>query len=85
MGIHITANELKTKGVTALREATREGGEAVISVRGRDEYVVLPMASYHRLRECELEAALVETRQDLKDGKYHRENAKQHVKRIRRG
>lgn len=85
MGSHITANELKTKGVTALRQATQDGSEAIISVRGRDKYVVIPIASYNRLRECELEVALIETRQDIKNGKVHRDSVKQHVQRVRRG
>lgn len=29
-----------------------------MSVRGKDKFVVMDMAQYHYLRECELDAAL---------------------------
>ena len=56
----ITANELKTKGVTILTDETADGSEVIITVRGKNKFVVLPIAKYNYLRECELEAALLE-------------------------
>jgi hypothetical protein len=38
-------------------------------VRGKDRFVVMDMARYHYLRECELDAALVESRADLAAGR----------------
>ncbi|MCX5813705.1 MAG: type II toxin-antitoxin system Phd/YefM family antitoxin [Proteobacteria bacterium] len=70
MGTVITANELKTKGVMALDKATGSGEEAIISVRGKNRFVVLPIEQYNYLRECELEAALREARDDLAKGKF---------------
>jgi PHD/YefM family antitoxin component YafN of YafNO toxin-antitoxin module len=80
----ITANELKTKGVTAISRAVSGTGEAVITVRGRDAYVVLPLATYHHLRECELETALRESRNDIKKGRFVKESVAAHLKRITR-
>ncbi len=80
----ITANELKTKGVAALDEATDSGDEAIISVRGRNRFVVLPIEKYNYLRDCELEAAINEARDDLKKGKIIKESVEKHVKRITR-
>ena len=54
----ITANELKTKGVASIDAALAEQEEAIISVRGKERYVVMDMETYNRLRVCELEAAL---------------------------
>lgn len=80
----ISANELKTKGISALDKATAENDEAIITVRGKQRYVVLPIATYNHLRECELEAALAETKRDLKNKKYHKESVAKHIARISR-
>jgi len=81
----ITANELKTKGVSALNEETVDGSEIIITVRGKNKYVVLPIEKYNYLRECELEAALLETRRDIKEGKIIKEPVEKHIERITRG
>lgn len=81
----ISANELKTKGVSRLDEITASGDEAIISVRGKNRYVVLTLEQYNYLRECELEAALVETRNDLKEGNVVEESVEDHLNRIASG
>ncbi len=58
----IPANELKTRGVTAIEQALAENTEAIVSVRGKDKYVVMSFEQYSHLRTCELEAAIHETR-----------------------
>ena len=78
----LTANELKTRGVSALVSALREEPEAVITVRGKDRFVVMDVSAYSRLRECELEAALAETRRDLEQGEVFRDTIKKHIRRI---
>ncbi|MFP4012136.1 MAG: prevent-host-death protein [Spirochaetaceae bacterium] len=81
----VSANELKTKGISRLDEITASGEEAIISVRGKNRYVVLTMEQYNYLRECELEAALVETRNDLKAGNVVEESVQEHIDRITSG
>jgi hypothetical protein len=81
----VTANELKTKGISRLDEITKSGEEAIISVRGKNRYVVLTMEQYNYLRECELEAALSETRNDLKAGNVVEESIEEHLDRITSG
>jgi prevent-host-death family protein len=78
----LTANELKQKGAKALRNATSDNNEAIITVRGKSEYVVLPISLYNRLRENELEIALIESRKDLEDGKFIEESVEEHIRRI---
>lgn len=78
----ISANDLKTKGVAAIEAALRERPEALVSVRGKDRFVVMDLAHYHHLRECELEAALAETRADLAAGRAIEEPAEAHLKRL---
>jgi PHD/YefM family antitoxin component YafN of YafNO toxin-antitoxin module len=78
----LTANELKTKGVTAIKKATSDNTEALITVRGKTEYVVLPIKQYNHLRECELEVAVMESRKDLENGRFVEESVEEHIKRI---
>ena len=79
----ISANELKTRGVSSIEKALENSEEAVISVRGKDRYVVMDMEEYNRLRACELEAALYETRQQLAAGEFVEESVDEHIARIR--
>ncbi len=78
----ITANELKTKGISVVENALRGGDEAVITVRGKEKYVVIEMNKYSKLRDYELEIALLEARADLAAGRVKRESVDAHVKRI---
>jgi hypothetical protein len=78
----ITANDLKTRGVAAIEASLAEQTEATISVRGTDRFVVMDIAHYHYLRECELEAALAQSRADLAAGRAVRESPAAHVARV---
>ncbi len=78
----ISANEIKTRGVAAIEALLEQQPEAVISVRGKARFVVMDLAHYHYLRECELEAALAETRADLAAGRVLSESAEAHLARI---
>ena len=78
----VTANELKTKGISRIDEITSNGDEAIISVRGKRRYVVLTVEQYNYFRECELEAALVQTRRDLESGDTIQESVEAHMQRI---
>lgn len=49
--------------------------EATISVRGKDRFVVMDVAQYHYVRECELEAALAQSRADVAAGRAVTETA----------
>ncbi|KAF0162014.1 MAG: prevent-host-death family protein [Rhodocyclaceae bacterium] len=79
---HISANELKTKGVAAIEATLVDHTEAVISVRGKDRFVVMDIAHYHYLRECELDAALAESRADLAAGRSLAESPEAHLARL---
>ena len=78
----LTANELKVRGVSALEEALNGETEAIVSVRGQRRYVVMDMEQYTHLRECELEAALTQAREDRATGRFVRESAQAHVARL---
>lgn len=78
----ITANDLKTKGVSVLEAALQQDGEAVITVRGERKYVVLDFNTYNKLREYKLDIALREARGDVASGNYKTESVDDHMKRV---
>ncbi len=78
----ITANDLKTKGVAAIQSALEEQAEAIISVRGQQRFVVVDIAHYHYLRECELSAAISESKADIEAGRVIKESPEAHLKRL---
>ncbi len=47
---NLTANDLKTKGISAIEAALADRPEAIVSVRGKDRFVVMDIAQYHYLR-----------------------------------
>jgi PHD/YefM family antitoxin component YafN of YafNO toxin-antitoxin module len=79
----ISANELKTRGVSSIEAALQDEDEAIISVRGKDRYVVMDLDTYNRLRVCELEAALYQARREISEGKGIEESVEDHLTRIR--
>jgi hypothetical protein len=66
----ITANELKTKGVSSIKKAVEMDSVAFLSVRGKKKYAVIPVADYSFYREVELQRAIEETENDIKNGKF---------------
>ena len=80
----LTANDLKMRGIAAIEEVLTHQTEATISVRGKERFVVMGMAQYHHLRECELDAALAQSKADLASGHAVRETADEHMARMER-
>lgn len=78
----ISANDLKTKGIAAIESALGDSQEAIVSVRGKDKFVVMEIARYHYLRECELDAALAQTQADLAAGRFLKESPEAHLVRL---
>lgn len=79
----INANELKVKGTAAIANALKTSNEAIISIRGKHRYVVMTIQHYDHLRECELTAALEETKNDIKAGRFTRESVASHFKKLK--
>lgn len=78
----LTANDLKTRGVAAIEESLAHQTEALVSVRGKDRFVIMEVAQYHYLRECELDAALAQSRADVAAGRFVVESPEQHMARL---
>ena len=79
----LSANDLKVKGVAAIEALLANQPEAIISVRGKERFVVMDMEHCHYLRECELEAALAQTRVDLAEGRFVKESPEAHLARLK--
>lgn len=82
MTSHISANDLKTRGVAVIEARLTDHPEAIVSVRGKDRYVVMDIDHYHYLRECELMAALAESKADLAAGRFIEESAESHIAKL---
>ena len=78
----LTANELKTRGISAVETRLKDEDEVIISVRGKDRYVVMDMEKYARLREYELDMALQEAKADVAAGRYRAESVAEHLRQV---
>lgn len=78
----ITANDLKTKGISALEKALEDGNEAIISVRGKPCYVVMRIHEFEQMREAEIFAAWQEAREALASGDFVVETSEEHIVRL---
>ncbi|MFC2155349.1 prevent-host-death protein [Acidobacteriota bacterium] len=81
--LYVSAGDLKKRGISLLDDVVRDQDGAIITVRGKSKYVVIDMNAYNRFREYELEAALAETKRDIKEGNFIEESVEEHIKRIR--
>ena len=75
----LNANDLKVGGVTAIESALQDEPEVAITVRGERRFVVMALAQYEHLRECELEAARLATQADRATGRAGARTAAQHI------
>jgi len=78
----VSANDLKLRGVASLDEGLTNHPELMITVRGKEQYVVMKVEQYYYFRELELEAALLEARGDLAAGRAVTESAEAHIERV---
>lgn len=79
----VTAQELKTKGMSALNVRAKKFTETFITIRGEKSFAVLTMEQYNYLRECELEAALKKSEADLANGKFKVKTVEGHIKDLK--
>lgn len=79
----LTANDLKTRGISAIDEMVSNNDGVVITVRGIEKYVILPIGEYNQLREFELDAAIQESMQDITSGRSYSGTVEDHLKRMR--
>jgi len=78
----VTANELKTRGISAVEDLLETEEEVIISVRGVDKYVVMGLEKYAKFREAELDMAVKEAKADYEAGRTITESVDDHMKRV---
>ena len=78
----ITANELKTKGISLVENLIKQTGEVFVSVRGKKKFVILPVEEYEKLKEAELKSIINQAEKDYEEGRYVVETAEEHFKRL---
>lgn len=78
----ITANEIKTNGVSMFDKLLTKVDELIINVRGKDKYVILDIERYKEFRENELDIAHMKVMQNIKDGNFKTQTASQHIKEL---
>lgn len=78
----ISANELKTRGISIVESQLEESDEAIITVRGKEKYVIMDVEKYNKIREYELEIALLEARSAVANGSVISESVDDHMKRV---
>ena len=78
----ISANEVKTKGVSVFRKVLDKFDELIINVRGKDKFVVIDIERYKEFRANELDIAYMKVMQDIKDKKFKIQSADEHIKEL---
>jgi hypothetical protein len=78
----INANDVKVKGVSLFGQLLEKFDELIINVRGKDSYVVIDIERYKEFRANELDIAYMQTMNDIKNGNYKVQSAKDHIKEI---
>ena len=78
----LTANDIKTKGISLVEKLIKKYNEVFITVRGKKKFVILPIEEYERLKEAELEKIIREAEEDYNQGRVIKESAEDHFKRI---
>ena len=78
----IPANELTTNGITSLEAGLKDDSEAVITVAGKNRFVVMNFEHYQQLQELQRIAAWQEARQDITNGDFHTD-IDQHIEKIK--
>ncbi len=72
----------RTSALKIFLSRNRVWGMGESYLGAKDRFVVLDMAQYQRLRECELEVALAEARADVAAGRVVRESPEAHLARL---
>jgi len=82
MQIEISANTIKTKGISFINKFIKNKDKVIVSVRGKKKYVILSIEEYEHIRDLEIEQAVKQAEDDYNNNRYIAESAEEHFKRI---
>jgi len=77
----LTANDIKTRGLSAIKKSLLKDDEAIITIRGKAEYAVVKIEKLEKYHEYELDFALAECKKDISEGHYHTDIVK-HISKM---
>ena len=80
----VMANDVKTKGVKLFDQLFEKAEEVIISVRGKNKYVVIDIERYKQLRALELDKAYDDTMADIEAERYKTMTADEHIEELMR-
>jgi PHD/YefM family antitoxin component YafN of YafNO toxin-antitoxin module len=78
----ISANDIKTKGLSNIEKMIEDGNEIFISKRGKAKFVLLSLKEYERLKEADIFKAIMDAENDYNNGKFIIESSEEHFKKI---
>ena len=78
----ISANDVKTNGVSIFGKMLEKFDELIINVRGKDKFVVIDIERYKEFRANELDVAYIKAMQDIESGAYKTQSADEHIKEL---
>jgi PHD/YefM family antitoxin component YafN of YafNO toxin-antitoxin module len=78
----ISANDIKTRGVSFIEKLIKKYNEVFISVRGKKKFVILTVEEYEHLKDAELETIIRNAEKDYNSGNYVKESSEEHFKRL---
>lgn len=78
----VSANDIKTKGVSLLDKLFESVSEVIINVRGKNKYVVIDIERYKNLRTLELDRLYDETMNEIKEGRFKTQSVEEHLNEL---
>ena len=58
--------------------------EVAVSVRGQPKFVVMTQEQYQYMRECELEAAIAQSKAEIEAGRFESGSPESHIEKIQK-
>ena len=77
----LSIQDLKRTGLSKIKQMFLNEPDIIIQDRGKDTCVLVDLAHYNFLRNCELEIALNQAKKDIKKGNYTT-GAENHIKKM---
>ena len=78
----LTASDLKSHGAAAIETALAKHSAVLVTVHGHDRFAAMDIADYRQLCECDLDAAIAQSHDDLAAGRAVVESAQAHMARL---
>lgn len=80
--MNISVNELTKECISAIEGNFDDSDQLKITVNDDEHFVLVRLEYYNYLRECELQLARFQAKEDIKTGDFVIENVDDHIKRI---